>query len=167
MRCFRTRMFRVLITLAFSGLSPAVALSANYTLGTIEISDLWTRPTATVGGSGVGYMTIRNNGPSPDRLLGAYCPIALMTVLHDTKRVGNVMEMREIAAVDLPPGKTVQLAPGGKHLMMMDIKDKFVPGGKISCTLRFENAGSVDVDFDVRPMNGGTGKEDHSHMHMQ
>jgi len=61
----------------------------------------------------------------------------------------------------IEPGKTVKLAPGGYHLMLMDLKNPLKQGDKLPLTLEFEKAGKVQVSFDVQgvgaqgPTGGG------------
>ena len=66
----------------------------------------------------------------------------------------------------IEPGKTVKLAPGGYHLMLMDLKQPFKQGDKVPLTLEFEKAGKVAVALDVQAVgaqspSGGDTKHDH------
>jgi hypothetical protein len=63
---------------------------------------------------------------------------------------GDVMRMREIGSLELPAGKTVTLAPGGYHLMLMDLKSPLKAGDTIPIKLRFERAGEVEVLLQVQ-----------------
>ena len=69
--------------------------------------------------------------------------------LHSMNMKGDVMEMRQVDAIELPAGKTVELKPGGLHLMFMGLKQPLAVGSKVPVTLRFEKAGDVNVEFDV------------------
>lgn len=94
-------------------------------------------------------MSIKNIGSEADRLLGAACNAAMMTQVHETKMDGGVMAMREVAAIEIPAGKTVELKHGGYHIMLMDLKQDVSAGGMTECTLRFEKAGEVTVSLMV------------------
>jgi copper(I)-binding protein len=62
----------------------------------------------------------------------------------------GVMKMRPVeGGLAIEPGKTVKLAPGGYHLMMMDLKNPLKQGEKLPITLQFEKAGKVAVTLDV------------------
>ena len=64
---------------------------------------------------------------------------------------GDVMEMRQLDAIDLPAGKTVEFKPGGLHVMFIGLKQPLAIGSKVPVTLKFEKAGEVKVEFDVMP----------------
>ena len=62
----------------------------------------------------------------------------------------GVMKMRPLEnGLVIEPGKTVKLAPGGYHVMLMDLKSPLKQGEKLPITLEFEKAGKVTVSFDV------------------
>lgn len=72
----------------------------------------------------------------------------------------GIMKMRPVPeGVEVPAGETVKLAPGGYHLMLMDLEKPIVEGETIPVKLRFERAGAVDVEFAARPF-GSTRADD-------
>jgi hypothetical protein len=74
------------------------------------------------------------------------------------KMEGNVMRMRELESpLEIKPGETVTLAPGGMHLMMMGLKAPLKQGEKVPLTLVFEKAGKIDVELDVVAMGATPG----------
>ena len=122
---------------------------------------------ATPGGAktGGGYLTIENNGSSPDRLIGGSADIAAKVEMHEMSMKNGVMTMRPLdKGLTIEPGKTVKLAPGGYHLMMMDLKGPLKQGDKVPVTLEFEKAGKVQVSLDVQGVGaqgpGGAAKMD-------
>jgi periplasmic copper chaperone A len=120
-----------------------------------KVEAAWARPTVAGQPGGGGYLTIVG-GSSPDRLVGASADVAASAQLHTMTMDGNVMHMREIAAIDIPAEKTVQLAPGGYHVMFMGLKRPLKVGDHFPLTLRFEKAGDVKVEMQVmtKPMGG-------------
>ena len=79
---------------------------------------------------------------------------------------GNVMKMREVDAIDLPPGQTVELKPGQLHLMLQGLKAPLKADGKVPLTLKFEKAGEVQVELKVEPgapAAAGSAAEAHRH----
>lgn len=120
------------------------------TLGDLEITGAFTRatlPNAPVAG---GYLTISNTGTADDRLVSASTPAAGMSQIHEMKMEGDVMKMNELPeGLVIPAGGSVSLAPGGYHLMFMDLAGPLVEGGSITVTLTFEKAGTVDVEIPV------------------
>ncbi|TCZ63077.1 copper chaperone PCu(A)C [Roseicella aquatilis] len=117
--------------------------------GSIAVSHPWTRA-AGQGGTGAGFLTLRNTGSTPDRLVGASSPAARTTELHTHIREGEVMRMRPVPAIEIPAGQAVTLQPGGLHLMLIGLQQALDQGGSVPVTLRFERAGEVTVQLAVQ-----------------
>jgi copper(I)-binding protein len=76
---------------------------------------------------------------------------------------GDVMRMKPVdGGLEIKPGASVELKPGGTHLMFMDLKEPLKEGQSVKGTLQFEKAGTVNVEFAVRGM-GGAGPSEHQH----
>lgn len=124
--------------------------ASDYKAGDLSIGNPWTR--ATPGGAkiGGGYLTITNNGTAPDRLTGVSVSVAGHGEIHEMKMDGGVMTMRPLAnGIEIMPGQTIKLEPGGYHLMFMDLKEPLKEGTMVKGQLQFEKAGKVDVEFKV------------------
>jgi periplasmic copper chaperone A len=141
-----------------------LAFAQEYKVGNLVIERPWSRATPAGAKVAAGYMVITNKGNEADRLLSAVASEAGMVEIHEMAMKDGVMTMRPIAGgLPIEPGKTLTLAPGGYHIMFMDIKNPFKLGEKVTATLQFEKAGKVDVTFDVQPvgapgpMQGGSG----------
>jgi len=131
----------------------------DYKLGSLEISQPWTRATAPTARAGGGFVVITNKGTTPDRLTAARSPVAGVVEIHEMKMDGNVMRMRELdKGVEIPPGATVELKPGGYHLMFMELKAPFAKDTKVPVTLVFEKAGSIDIELPVQAIGAQPGK---------
>ncbi|MEA2814308.1 MAG: periplasmic copper chaperone [Rhodospirillaceae bacterium] len=146
----------VLRRLALAALVAVLALPAlalDYKLGAIEIGQPWTRATPPTAESGGGYLVLKNTGTTPDRLIAVKSPAADKVEIHEMKMDGNIMRMREVEkGIEIPPGATVELKPGGFHVMFMGLKAPFAKEAKVPLTLVFEKAGSIDVDLMVQAM---------------
>ncbi|HEY2610975.1 MAG TPA: copper chaperone PCu(A)C [Reyranella sp.] len=146
----------VLRHLALAALVAILALPAfalDYKLGAIEIGQPWTRATPPTAESGGGYLVLKNTGTTPDRLIAVKSPAADKVEIHEMKMDGNIMRMREVEkGIEIPPGATVELKPGGFHVMFMGLKAPFAKEAKVPLTLVFEKAGSIDVDLMVQAM---------------
>jgi periplasmic copper chaperone A len=129
--------------------APAVAEEVKP--GDLVITQAWSR--ATPGGAkiGSGYLTIENKGSAPDRLIGGSADVANKVQVHEMTMNNGVMTMRPLdQGLTIEPGKTVKLAPGGYHLMLLDLKSPLKRGDKVPVTLEFEKAGKVKLSFDVQ-----------------
>jgi copper(I)-binding protein len=77
----------------------------------------------------------------------------------------GVAKMRPVeGGLEVRPHQTVKLAPGGYHLMLMDLNGSFVDGELVPGTLQFENAGPVPVEFEAQPV-GAQPPASHSRTH--
>ncbi len=118
--------------------------------GDLVISQAWARATPKGAKIGGGYLTIENRGSAPDRLTGVSSEAAGSVQVHEMSMQNGVMKMRPVEnGLPIDPGKTVKLAPGGYHLMMMDLKAPLKQGEKVPVTLDFEKAGKVKVSLQV------------------
>jgi copper(I)-binding protein len=155
--------------------SATAAQAEDVKAGDLVISQSWSR--ATPGGAKVagGYLTIENKGASPDRLLGGTTDVAAKIEVHEMTMKDGVMNMRPLdQGLAIEPGKSVKLAPGGYHLMLLDLKGALKQGDKLPVTLQFEKAGKVQVSFDVQAVGAQApagadhgGAMDHGHSGMK
>jgi periplasmic copper chaperone A len=139
------------------------ASAQEFKSGTLTIKAPWTR--ATPGGAKVagGYMTITNNGSESDRLVGGTFPGAARVEIHEMKMDGGVMQMRPLTnGLEIKAGETIKLEPGGFHAMFVGMSTQLKPGDKPRGQLRFEKAGTIEVDYAVAPV-GASQPPAHGH----
>src|SRR6195952_4421043 len=144
-----TRAIACATVLSYFPAAPAHAEEVK--AGDLVITQAWSR--ATPGGAKVagGYLTIENKGSAPDRLIGGSADLADKVQVHEMATNNGVMTMRPLdKGLAIEPGKTVKLAPGGYHLMLLDLKSPLKQGDKLPVTLEFEKAGKVKLSFDVQ-----------------
>jgi periplasmic copper chaperone A len=99
---------------------------------------------------GGGFLTIANSGQTADRLIAATSEVANAVELHQMKMEGDMMKMSPVeSGIDIPPGGTVELAPGGLHIMFIGIGQPFEEGACVEVTLTFEQAGELPVVLSV------------------
>jgi periplasmic copper chaperone A len=151
-----------LVALALTGLLAVTsAVAHGYQLGALKIDHPWARPTVPGQSTGGAYLGI-DNGGAGDRLLGGNTPAAARVEVHEMRMDGNVMRMREVPALELPSGKAVKLAPGGLHLMLIDLKAPLKVGDKVPLRLRFEKSGEIEVLLHVETKPAGPA-DSHAH----
>jgi copper(I)-binding protein len=145
-------------------LSAAPLRAEDVKAGDLVISQAWSRQTPSGAKVAGGYLTIENKGASADRLVGGSGDVAGRVEIHEMAMNGGVMTMRPIEkGLVIDPGKTVKLAPGGHHLMLLDLKTPLKQGDKVPLTLQFEKAGKVNVSLDVQGVGAkAPGGDDHS-----
>jgi len=114
----------------------ALALTAAAASAQVQVKDAWARPTLQGQTATGAFMTL--TAPDGAKLVGVSTPVAGHSEVHEMIMDGSVMKMRPIPALELPAGRSVELKPGGYHLMLMDLKRALKAGEKISLELRFE-----------------------------
>lgn len=118
----------------------------------VMIMTPWSRPSPMEAGNGAVYMTLMNEGGQPDVLLSAETDVAEVVELHETKMEGDVMKMSPISSIEVPAGSSVNLEPGGKHIMLINLKQQLMPGEKIKLILNFEKSGQKTIEAEIREM---------------
>ena len=119
----------------------------------VEVKSAWARPTVA-GQTGTGaFMNLTSKDGA--RIVGASSDVAGVVEIHEMAMEGNVMRMRPIRSLDLPPASTVELKPGGHHMMLMDLKRPLAAGEKIRVELRLETRDkklvTQPIEIEVRP----------------
>jgi periplasmic copper chaperone A len=126
------------------------AQAADYDVGSIHISQPWSRATPKGASAGAGYMTVTNKGATPDRVSCVSSDASAECQIHTMTMENGVMKMRPVeGGLEILPGQTVTLKPGGLHMMLIDLKHPLEAGGSVKATLKFDHAGTVDVDYPV------------------
>jgi periplasmic copper chaperone A len=145
-----TLMMAAALTLAAYGAAPQAAPPTS-----IVLDNAWSRATPPGASVGDGYFTVTNKGTVPDRLTGVTSAVADHAEVHEMTMKNGVMTMRPLAhGVEIKPGETVQLKPGGNHVMMFGLKQPLKAGEKVKGTLTFERAGTVDIVYAVQGLGG-------------
>jgi periplasmic copper chaperone A len=145
------KKFGILVAslVAVSALS-GTASALDYKVGALEIDNPWSRAVPKGAKVAAGYMTIKNAGTEPDRLVSGSTPVAGRFEIHEMSMDKGIMKMRPLpSGLEIKPGETVELKPSSLHIMMMDLKQPIQRGKPFKATLMFEKAGEVDVDFAV------------------
>jgi copper(I)-binding protein len=142
-----------------------VAVAETYSAGGLQIGNPWARATPKGAKVSAGYLTITNKGTQPDRLIGGSAAPASRFEVHTMVTENGVAQMRQVEALEIKPGETVELKPGGMHVMLMGLKQPLQPGQAMKGTLVFERAGTVAIEFAVQAPGAGAPKGGNGHMH--
>jgi copper(I)-binding protein len=127
-----------------------IASAKDYKTGALEIDSPWSRAIPRGASVAAGYMTIKNTGTTPDRLVSVSTPVAGKVEIHEMTMDDGVMKMRPVAGgIEIGPGATVELKPSTVHLMIMNVKQPLEKGKPFAASLTFEKAGTVNVEFTV------------------
>lgn len=137
----------------------------------VSVEDPWVRGTVPQQQATGAFMLLK--AESDARLVAAASPVAGLVEIHEMAMEYDVMKMREIPGLDLPAGQTIELKPGGYHVMLMQLKEQMVGGKNVPITLIFENAAgerfTQDIEAPVAPLGAarqGMGRpQQHQHGH--
>ncbi|HEX7943149.1 MAG TPA: copper chaperone PCu(A)C [Phenylobacterium sp.] len=113
-----------------------------------QVSAAWSRPAAQ-GTTGAGFMTLSNPGAKPDALVSVESPLAGQVMVHQSSMSGGMASMKMVASVPVPAGGSVTFAPGGYHLMFMDLTRPLKVGDRLPATLTFASGAKVKATFVV------------------
>jgi copper(I)-binding protein len=151
---------RIAIAVALLAVTVMIGTAAaeDYQVKMLRVSNPFTRatpPGAKVAGA---FMSIANQGKEADRLVSASSPVAGLVEIHEMVMDGGLMKMRAVKGIDLKPGATVELRPGGYHVMLQDLKQPLKDGDQIPLTLTFEKGGVLEVKVNVGTMGAAAHK---------
>ena len=128
----------------------AVLLAACAGTRGIEVKDAWVRSSAMMDRAGAAYLVITNGGAEADQLLSVSSDVAAVIELHESREVDGMMTMAPVPAIAVPANGQTELAPGGLHIMLIDLTRELTPGEPVTLNLTFEKAGAITVTASVR-----------------
>ena len=111
----------------------------------------WVRASAPGQKNGAGYVQIQNKSNQTDRLISATTENIGRVELHTIINENGVAKMRQVQGIEVPAGSGATLAPGGFHIMFMGLTEPFKAGEVVPVTLRFEKAGEIKINFEIKP----------------
>jgi len=134
----RALLFLVTFTIALPAISAGDAPSTG---SSVKIADAWVRAPAPGQKTAGAYVALTSDRDAS--IVAAGSPAAARVEMHSTTTEGGVMRMRASPRIELPAGKTVKLAPGGIHLMLIDVKQPLKVGDKVPLTLSVQPTGAA------------------------
>jgi len=145
---------RATTTLIALALLTSAAAAADYDVGALRIEQPWARATPKGAQVGGAYMTVRNRGTVPDKLLACVSvDVSARCEIHTMAEKDGVATMRPLPeGLEIKPGETVELKPGSFHVMFVNLKTPLERGKPVKGVLRFEKAGTVNIEFQVEPI---------------
>ena len=145
-----------------------LALNA-WAQSSVKIEDAWVRGTVAQQKATGAFM--RLTAQRDTRLVAVSSSVAGVVEIHEMSMDNGVMKMRPVAGLDLPAGRTVELKPGGYHVMLMDLKAPVAADQQVPLTLVFEAQGGlreqVELKASARTLNAGamSGSMGQGHQH--
>ncbi|MDH4127209.1 MAG: copper chaperone PCu(A)C [Spirochaetota bacterium] len=135
----------------------------NVEISKISVKDQWIRFSPPSIKTTAGYLSIYNHGTVTDTLISAKSDIAEFVELHNMTFENGIMRMKKVDGIDIPVNSSVQLKPGGHHLMFINLKKEIKENDKVKIILTFKNTGTYITTAEVKKSNVPFHKHDHSH----
>jgi hypothetical protein len=152
-----TRSFTSLAASSVAAAVLALSAASAWAQITVKVEDAWVRGTVAQQKATGAFM--RLTASQDARLVSASSPVAGVVEIHEMAMENDVMKMRQIPGLDLAAGRTMELKPGGYHVMLMDLKQQVKGGESVPLTLVFEDAAkrrfTQDVSAPVTALGGG------------
>jgi copper(I)-binding protein len=121
----------------------------------VTVKEAWVRATVPQQQATGAFMQL--SAAQDTKLVSASSPVTPVVEVHEMAMQDGVMRMRQVPSVVLPAGKTVELKPGGYHVMLLDLKQQVKEGDTVPLTLVFEakdgKRESLEVKVPVRALN--------------
>lgn len=133
-----------------------IAIAASPAIAQVSVSDAWVR--GTVPGQKTTGAFMRLTSTADLTLVAATSPVAKIVELHEMKVEGGMMRMAAVARLPLPAGKTVELKPGGYHMMLMGLAHPLKDGDRVPITMTFEDKTGTKQSIDLMASVRGLGK---------
>lgn len=133
-------------------LASAVAIIAlpGMAVARVWATDAMVHPAAKGGPPTAAYLVLHNNGAKAVKLVGVDCGCARMVMAHRSSEQGGMAHMEEAGPLEVPPHGRLIFAPGGLHLMVMDLKHDLKLGQTARMALRLDGAKPLSIAFRVQ-----------------
>ncbi len=140
-------MYRIAL---FSFYLLVLSLVACQTSRSLQVTEAWARP-GFKGDSSAVYFLVRNPSHQADSLIHVQTDVAERSEIHEsTMGSGDTMHMQMHSALEIPADGSIELAPGGYHVMLIGLIDDLTPGEEFTLRLTFEKAGEISVPVKVK-----------------
>jgi copper(I)-binding protein len=120
----------------------------------LQVTDVWSRATPPMTEVGAAYFKVENGNSNADKLIGVASPIAERVEMHTHMMMDGMMMMHQLAAVEVPANGILEFKPGGNHIMLIGLEHSLLEGERFPLTLKFMNAGNVELIVTVRGLGG-------------
>lgn len=115
----------------------------------LEVKDPWVRASLNPRNT-AAYMTLTNPTDREVVIVSASSPAARVVEMHEVAMEGAAMRMRRVERIAVPAHGTTSLAPGGRHLMLIDLPRPLAAGERIAIVLRLADGRELEIEAPVR-----------------
>ena len=144
-----------------------LGMSATTLAAPVQLDSAWVPEPPAVARNAVAYLAL-TAGEQDDVLLAVSTPVAEVVEVHETSLADGVLRMRPVSRLPVKAKQRIEFAPGGLHLMLINLKQPLRYEGKVALSLRFEKAGVITTEAEVRslpPTPAARADDTHRHHH--
>ncbi len=131
----------------------------------LEFENVWVRAMPPFQPNSAGYFTLTNRGEVAVAIVGASSNVSDSVELHTTRKVDGLLRMEKLEGLVVAPGERVELVSGGKHLMLLGLAFRLVPGDDVELCLQLITEEEVCTDAEVRMTADAPDPKEHQHHH--
>jgi hypothetical protein len=131
----------------------------------LEFENVWVRAMPPFQPNSAGYFTLTNRGEVAVAIVGASSNVSDSVELHTTRKVDGLLRMEKLEGLVVAPGERVELVSGGKHLMLLGLAFRLVPGDDVELCLQLITEEEVCTDAEVRMTADVPDSKEHQHHH--
>lgn len=148
---------------AFWSLALLLSTAAAANAADLQVNQPWVREAPPGASVQAAYMQLHNGGQTALKVIAISSPDFARVEMHRTEMKDGMARMLPVKSLDLAPGETLSLAPGGYHLMLFEPHRALRAGDRVQLQLQLEDGGSVAVEAPVRRATGGGMPMQHMH----
>ncbi len=126
-----------------------VAAAIAHAEGKLGVYDAWIRAAPPDSRVMAGYATLKNTGDAPIDILTVQSDAFRQSSIHETVVERGISRMRELPRLDLDAGATIEMKPGGRHLMLSEPRHPIVAGEKVNVVFLLADGTRVETYFEV------------------
>ncbi len=156
----RPQLARIALLASMSAVVSPV-LCAGSAADEVQVEGAYVRAVPPGQINSAAFMSLTNGGTADHALVAAESDASKVVELHTHREEDGMMKMRRVDRIDLPAGATVELAPGGLHVMLIDLARELSPGHQVRITLVFEDASATPLEVPVKTVRQTMGHEGH------
>ncbi len=131
----------------------------------LVIEDAWVRALPPTQSLTSAYLSVTNPGSAPVAITGGEADLAGEVQIHTTRDVDGYMRMERLPQIELPPGGSTRLEPGGVHLMLMQLERMPAVGERLRLCLTLSSGQSACTEAEVRKSAAAAPRDHHKHHH--
>ena len=128
----------------------AVVLPVSAAEPGIKVEDPWVRITFGQNRATAGYMALVDQSGKGNTLVGLEMADGAKAEIHETVMEGDIVKMRMVKSLPIPPGGKAELTPTGGHIMVMGLKGPLKVGETLPMKLKFADGTEMMAYFAVR-----------------